>query len=120
MWNMINIVYSGLAVIFYWYFYIKTKDKLNPFGVFLFIWYFSATIAILYYSSLQQPWSLEMHLVVLLSGISFFFGSFIFMRPRKLNRQQIKLKCNKTYIYLTRFIFVVALSSFVIELYYYD
>jgi len=107
-------VYITLAFFFWWFYYKFNKDIFQPCGVFLFVWFFTSAISNLDLSTFIPPWSIETHIVVLLSGLSFFFGSLFFLTKHTFSKIE-KKPCSYTYIIFSRTLFYFSLLCFLIE-----
>lgn len=86
------------GIFFYVSLYMRTKDKLYPSAVLLFIWYLSASISSIpsfYVPGLQNEWGSTMMLVVYCSGLAFYIPSFL------LANKSVKITTSS--IYFTSF-----------------
>ncbi len=101
----------------YYSLYYITKDKMNPQGTFLLIWYFTAalsSISSLYDTSLQQEWSIKMMLIVFFSGVSFYIPSLLLAKRTKMNLET-KIKFTSVYYMVTDFLMLMSILVFVIR-----
>lgn len=100
-----------VAVASYAYFYQRTRDTLNPFGITIATWCVIAGIANLQLSYLQQPWRLEMYLIVILFPMSVFLAGNVTIGVRMRSEKVVKnIYFTNTYFFASRMIF---LGSFV-------
>ena len=77
------ILYILLAVIAYSYYYNRTGDLLCPHGIFLLMWWVCAAISCFEQNDFLDVWKYKTHLVVVISGISYFIGTIRFLPRRK-------------------------------------
>lgn len=112
---MTSAILFLLGIIYYYYFYNKTKDSLNPIGIFLIIWCITASISALYLSPLQQKWNFEMIFIVIGSSIAVFFSGYIFIPKIKIQRVIEDISITRSFIILTRVIFIISLICVLIE-----
>ncbi|WP_047446003.1 O-antigen polymerase [Alistipes sp. ZOR0009] len=102
------------ALLFFAFYYYYTRDVLNPCSSFLFIWYLTSSISSIDYNDFMAPWSSEMFLVVIVSGISFWIGSLFFLN-------KVSTKCltisevSSTYTIIIRLLFVICFGTTIVE-----
>lgn len=109
-----------IGIVCYWFFYRKTRDSLNPIGLFLVVWFITASISTLYLSPLQQEWNIEMFFVVISSAAAIAFaGYMIIPNQHSINSINIRVENNieitNTFTILTRAIFLISLICVLIE-----
>ncbi len=113
-----SIVYLILAVGIIFFYYIKYRDILQPNMIFLAVWFLSAAVSSPDVSPYLNKWSYQMHLIVLLSGISFWFGTFTVLGKYKLNRSNILRKTQNIsalYNRLVVVLFIICISAAILE-----
>jgi oligosaccharide repeat unit polymerase len=97
--------------------YKITKDKLNPQGIFLLLWYLPsalASIESLYNPNLQTIWNIEMMLVVYLSGVAFYIPS-ILLAEKASNCLKNKIYYSRTYVFIYNFLMVASIVVFIVR-----
>lgn len=112
---MFTLLLLILSIFYYYYFYDRTKDILNPLGVFLFLWCVTAFLSTLYLSPLQQVWNVEMKFIVVGSSFAVFLAGYLFV-PRFKKKVIVKdVKITSGFIVLTRTLFLISLICVLIE-----
>lgn len=99
--------------------YAMTRDKLNPQGIFLLLWYLPASLAsapFFYNLDLQEVWNTEMMLVVYLSGVAFFIPS-ILLAKRVRDVTQNKINFTNFYAIVFNSFMILSIIAFLFHFY---
>lgn len=104
-----SIVYVFLAIIIYAFFYKINKDLLHPVAVMVSIWFFTAAIAALSLGVYQTKWAPMTHLVIILGGVSAFWGGFLGNKSR-IKISVVDEPVNDTFCLMTRIIVLLTFS----------
>lgn len=112
--------YFLLGILFYYYYFKKYKDVIHPIGVFLFIWYCTCGISVLPITNFFASWSFPMHLICIVSGISFFIGNIIYecltyKHIHTFKRIPSKKRRNSCNIIIVLVIFIISSLAFIYE-----
>ncbi|RHO57306.1 oligosaccharide repeat unit polymerase [Eubacterium sp. AM05-23] len=113
--SFVFLLLNGVGL--YIFFYLKTKDILNPFSLFLIIWFTVSGLACIHLSNLQTKWNLEMYAVVCLSGYSIALVGIVKTSGKQNNfwYNQKSFNINVVYKALTKLIFFCALYCAFLE-----
>ncbi|RYX93352.1 oligosaccharide repeat unit polymerase, partial [bacterium] len=90
------------------------RDVFNPCLIFFVIWFLTASFSSIDYDDFMEPWSPLMHVVVTISGISFWLGSLGFLKKSKVNLQA-KKELPEEFSFVTYALFIICFSAFIIE-----
>lgn len=111
----LSIVTFSMGVAIYWYFYKKTKDSMNPWGVTVIAFCFAAALGMSHVSPLQTPWNVTTYVIIWLFPIVVLaIGAGV-----KINQSR-KVIYNKFcfsngYTTISRLIFVISILCSLIE-----
>jgi len=112
---MLVLALFSLAVTYYYYFYKKTKDILNPVGMILVIWCVTAAISALYLLPLQEPWGFRMVVVVIGKTFAVFWAGRRVLPEFKDNYVLEEIYIPNIFFIITRAIFFISLVCVLIE-----
>lgn len=111
-----SLFYFFIALSFALFYYKRYKDLLHPNLVFLFIWFTAASIGSINYEDFMRPWCIEMHIVVISSGLAFFIGSLVFNKKNiYLPSAYPRIKIPKTFRKIIYLFILISFSCFIIE-----
>ena len=94
--------------------YLKTKDKLNPFGIVCLSWCFLGAVASLHLSWMESMWTAEMYMIVMLFPF-LVFQSGSRKTGRITNEKLQYIEFSSCYILLTRALFIICLACALLE-----
>lgn len=113
--SYIYLIIAFLVILYYRY---KHKDILQPNMLFLVVWYLAAAISSPNLTHLLNEWSFEMHFVVLFSGLSFWFGSILYVSKKSIKGLTIirdPIMITKQYRVILISLFIICLGAASIE-----
>lgn len=77
-----SFVYLISGIVIYILSYKKTRDLMNPMGIFVSIWFVTASIANLHLNEDQHSWCIETHFYIIISGMVCFITSYSCLKKR--------------------------------------
>lgn len=109
------IVYTLIGIFTFIYYYKKTRDILNPFGIVIAIWCMVAGIANLNLSHLETQWNVVTYLVVILFPLMIMFVAEV----GKINvfdrTRYDRIELSNCYILCSRFVFLICVVCAFVE-----
>ncbi len=116
IWNGIYcIVFALFGISIYIFYYKRSKDKINPFGIVCAIWCILGGIANLHLSWMETYWSAETYIVITIFPILVAFCGLAGKNSKATNDKVTYINFGKTFIILTRILFVVCVSCSLME-----
>jgi oligosaccharide repeat unit polymerase len=112
---MILGILLTMGLFFYIYFFKKTHDSLNPIGIFLLVWCFTAAVSNLYLNPLQEKWNYVMIFVVISSALAVFSAGLIVIHQKTNIPPKKDIIITNTFKIMTRIIFLISLLCVFIE-----
>lgn len=108
--ELLFIVYFGFGLFCYFYFYHKTRDAMNPFGVSLIVYLSMFALSTLELSEYQDEMLIRTQLLVMLSAVVIFFVGYVYV----FNHSNILQNTNNQPIITSNYkylLFIVAVMS---------
>lgn len=112
---MAFLLFVILGIVYYYFFYKRTKDLLNPIGIMLIVWCLASGLSTLYLAPLQTKWNFEMYFIVIGSSFAIFLAGYMIIPKSKNTINLEKLKISNTFILTTRIIFLISFICFLLE-----
>ena len=109
------IIFAFFGVYLFSFFYKRSRDKLNPFGVVCGIWCILGGIANLHLSWMETYWIVDTYIVVTIFPVLVAFCGLVGKNYRTINNKITYIYFSKTYILFTRILFFFVFLCSLIE-----
>lgn len=113
--NIFCLIFVAIGIVAFIYYYKKTHDILNPFGIVLGIWYIVAGIANLNLSKIETQWNIIMYFVVALFPLMIIIVASV-GKITTLSREKFKrVELSNCYIIFSRIVFAICVICAFVE-----
>ena len=114
------IIYFGFGLFCYFYFYYKTRDALNPFGVSLIVYLSMFALSTLELSEYQDKMLIRTQLLVILSATAIFFVGYVYVfyyshMLQNVDNQPIVTQNYKYFLFIVTVMSIVSVAYLIIS-----
>jgi oligosaccharide repeat unit polymerase len=109
-----SFIFFLLAILSLCFYYYYNQDIFNPCSIFLVIWFLTCGISCVDYDDYMAPWCFQMYVVTLLSGVSFWIGSLIYLRKKKFSKLK-KTELGSELKFVIYLLFFICFSAMILE-----
>lgn len=109
-----SLVFFLLAIFSVFFYYYYNKDIFHPGSIFLFFWFFTCGLSCIDYNDFMNPWCVEMYVVTIISGLSFWIGTFVFLKKRDFKKFK-PIKLGKEFNIILYVLFFFCFSAMLTE-----